>query len=48
MAGRDQLVDGNSKLSVSASIADVAGPGLAGGLIQVLTAPITLLVDAAG
>ena len=43
---RDHLVDGNSKLSVSASIADVAGPGLAGGLIQVLTAPVTLLADA--
>ena len=43
---RDRLVDGNSKLSVSASIADVAGPGLAGVLIQVLTAPVTLLADA--
>ncbi|GAB7036809.1 MULTISPECIES: MFS transporter [Catenuloplanes] len=47
IAGRDQLVDGNSRLSVSASVADVAGPGLAGGLVQVLTAPVTLLLDAA-
>ncbi|GAB7045975.1 MFS transporter [Catenuloplanes indicus] len=47
IAGRDQLVDGNSKLSVSASVADVAGPGLAGALVQALTAPVTLLLDAA-
>jgi MFS family permease len=46
VVAKDQLVDGNSKLSVSSSIAEVAGPGLAGGLIQMLTAPVTLLVDA--
>jgi len=43
---KDQLVDGNSKLSVSFSISEVAGPGVAGGLVQILTAPVTLLVDA--
>ncbi|MEV2240403.1 MFS transporter [Micromonospora sp. NPDC049891] len=46
VVSRDQLVDGNSKLSVSYSISEVAGPGVAGGLVQVLTAPVTLLVDA--
>ncbi|GIM97041.1 MFS transporter [Paractinoplanes toevensis] len=43
---KDQLVDGNSKLSVSYSVSEVAGPGVAGGLVQVLTAPVTLIVDA--
>ncbi|GAA0911049.1 hypothetical protein GCM10009557_85430 [Virgisporangium ochraceum] len=44
---RNLLVDGNSALSVSASAADVGGPGIAGGLVQVLGAPVVLLVDAA-
>ena len=46
VVSKDQLVDGNSKLSVSYSVSEVAGPGLAGGLVQVITAPVTLLVDA--
>jgi MFS family permease len=44
---REQLVEGNSKLAVSASVAEVGGPGLAGLLVQALTAPIAVLVDAA-
>jgi hypothetical protein len=47
VVGKAHLVDGNSKLSVSDAVSGVAGPGLAGGLVQVLTAPVTLLVDAA-
>lgn len=43
---RDQLVDANSKLSVSSSGAEVVGPGLAGTLIQILGAPVTVLLDA--
>jgi MFS family permease len=43
---RDQLIDANSKLMVSASAAEVAGPGLAGALVQILGAPVTLLLDA--
>jgi Na+/melibiose symporter-like transporter len=46
VVGKDQLVDGNSKLSVSYSVAEVGGPGIAGLLIQVLSAPVVLLVDA--
>lgn len=42
---RDQLVEGNSKLEVSRSVAQVVGPGLAGGLVEILTAPITVLLD---
>jgi MFS family permease len=43
---RDQLVEGNSKLEVSRSASQLAGPGLAGGLISVLSAPVAVLLDA--
>ena len=43
---RDQLVDGNSKLEISRSGAQLAGPALAGVLIQALKAPLAILVDA--
>jgi MFS family permease len=43
---RDQLVEGNSKLEVSRSVAQIAGPGLAGSLIQLVTAPIAIVLDA--
>lgn len=46
LVGREQLVEGNGKLAVSNSVARIAGPGLAGGLVQLLTAPIAILVDA--
>lgn len=42
---RDQLVEGNSKLEASASVSEVAGFGLAGVLVQALTAPVAILVD---
>jgi MFS family permease len=42
---REQLVEGNSKLEMSRSFAQIAGPGLGGGLVQLVTAPIALLVD---
>jgi MFS family permease len=43
----DLLVEGNSLMRLSHSVSFVAGPGLAGWLIGVLTAPIALVVDAA-
>ncbi len=43
---RDQLVEGNAKLEVSRSVAQIAGPPAAGGLVALLTAPIAVLVDA--
>lgn len=43
---RELLVDGNSKLEVSRAASEIVGPGLAGGLVQVLTAPIAILFDA--
>jgi MFS family permease len=43
---RSRLVEGNSKLEVSRSGAQVAGPGLAGLLVQAFSAPGALLADA--
>jgi predicted MFS family arabinose efflux permease len=43
---RDDLADGNAKMALSAEVARVAGPGLAGVLVQVVTAPIAMGVDA--
>ena len=34
---RDQLVDANSRLQVSQSAAQIAGPGIAGYLVGILT-----------
>ncbi|HEX5495458.1 MAG TPA: MFS transporter [Mycobacteriales bacterium] len=43
---RDRLVDANATLAGNLSVAAVAGPGLAGLLVQSLTAPSALLADA--
>ncbi len=43
---REELLEGNSKLQASNSVAEVAGFGLAGVLVQALTAPIAILADA--
>ncbi len=43
---REELVEGNSKLQASGSVVEVAAFGFAGLLVQVLTAPIAMLVDA--
>lgn len=47
LVGRTHLVEGNSKLQASASAAQIGGPGLAGLLVELVTAPFALLVDAA-
>src|SRR5207245_5741095 len=44
---RDHLTQANSRLQLSDSAAQVAGPGLAGALVQLLTAPVAIIVDAA-
>jgi MFS family permease len=46
LAGRENLVDANSKLIVSFSVAQIAGPSLAGVLVQVVSAPLALFADA--
>jgi MFS family permease len=44
---RAQLAEGNSKLEVTRSGAQIGGPGLAGVLISALTAPVAVVLDAA-
>ena len=46
LVDRDQLVEGNSKLEVSRSGAQLGGPAIAGVLIEVLRAPYAILADA--
>src|SRR6476661_1194068 len=42
---RDQLVEGNSKLEITRSAAQILGPGMAGILIGLLKAPFAMLID---
>jgi MFS family permease len=46
LVGRDRLVEGNSKLAMSSSIAEIGAPGLAGALVQIVSAPFAVLIDA--
>jgi MFS family permease len=46
LIGVDRVVEGNSKLAASSSIAEIGGPGLAGGLVQAIGAPLAIFVDA--
>jgi MFS family permease len=46
LVSREHLVEGNSKLEVSRSVAQIAGPGVAGALVQLVTAPMAVIVDA--
>ncbi|MEU6609832.1 MFS transporter [Streptomyces shenzhenensis] len=43
---RSSYVDANSKLSASRSASYVAGPAIGGALVQALTAPVAIVVDA--
>jgi MFS family permease len=43
---RRQLSEGNSKLEISRSAAGLVGPGLAGALVDLVTAPVAILGDA--
>ncbi|SRR5579883_443432 len=42
---REELMEGNSKLFASRSIAQTIGPGLAGSLVQLLSAPVVIMFD---
>jgi hypothetical protein len=44
---REQLVDANSKFEVSEAVTQFTGPGVGGILVQLLTAPLAIAVDAA-
>src|SRR3954465_2373590 len=42
----DELLEGNSKLGISGSLAEIGGPAVGGSLVQLITAPLTVLIDA--
>ena len=46
LVGRESVVEGNSKLQISYSVAEAGGPGLAGLLVQVITASGAIVIDA--
>ena len=46
LIGVDRVIDGNSKLATSSSLAEIGGPGIAGALVQLISAPFAILVDA--
>jgi MFS family permease len=46
LIAKDELTEGNAKLTASASVAEMGGFGLAGWLVQAFTAPIAMLLDA--
>ena len=43
---RDELVEGNSKFGTTESAALIAGPSLSGALVQILSAPLVIFIDA--
>lgn len=46
LVGPARLVEGNAKLEGTDSVAEAAGPGVAGALIQILTAPMAMIFTA--
>jgi MFS family permease len=46
LVGRGRLVEANARYQTSATVAALIGPGLAGGAVQLLTAPLAIAVDA--
>ncbi|WP_297559302.1 MFS transporter [Meiothermus sp.] len=46
IAGREHLIAANSQLESSRQVATVAGPGVAGLLVQAIGAPLTVLLNA--
>jgi len=47
VAGRDRLIEANSRMQSSLTIANLVGPGVAGAAVQALTAPVAIAFDAA-
>lgn len=46
VVGRQQLLEGNSRLAASASVAESASFGLGGWLVQLFSAPLAIAIDA--
>ncbi len=44
--GREKMVEANAKLQMSRSASEVLGPGITGGLIGLIGAPVLIIVDA--
>jgi hypothetical protein len=48
LVGREGLIDAQTKFATTDSVSRLVGPGIAGILVQLLTAPVAVLVTAAG
>lgn len=46
IVAQEQLIEANSTIEMSNTLSQIAGPGMAGALIQWLTAPLAIVVDA--
>jgi len=46
LVGPEHVIEGNSKLSASAAVAEFGGFSLGGWLVQLFTAPLAILIDA--
>jgi MFS family permease len=46
LVGHEHVIEGNAKLGGSAEVAQLAGPSLAGGLVQAIGGPYAVAVDA--
>ena len=46
IVNEDELIEGNAKLQISGSAAQVTGQPLAGALVQLVAAPVTIVIDA--
>jgi MFS family permease len=46
LVGRENIVEGNARMTASASVAEMGGFGAAGALVQFLSGPIAVLIDA--
>jgi Na+/melibiose symporter-like transporter len=42
---REQLLEGNTKLAATSSLAEIGGPSITGVLIQIMTAPAAIFID---
>jgi MFS family permease len=47
IAGRERLVEANSRMQASMTVATLLGPGAAGAAVQAFTAPLAIVFDAA-
>lgn len=47
IAGRDHLVEANTRIQSSLTVSNLLGPGLAGAAVQAFTAPLAIAFDAA-